>query len=140
MTPLGRTRSDGRIWVDGIQKGEVYLVLVPPKDCRGSEQTHDVETPWLVVSVDAIHRHLPILLAAPLTTQLEKGQALRNARISLQRESWVKGKEMDKDSLVLTEQVRVLAHERLKKGPIARLSSSSISAVDAGLAYVLGIP
>ena len=36
-----------------------------------------------------------------------------------------------------TEQVRVLSHERLVKGPVAKLSKSALASVEAGLKHVL---
>ena len=140
MTLATRIHSDGSTRVIGITKGDVYKILVPSAHCRGSEQHHEVSTPWLVVSTDEIHRNLPIVVAVPLTSQLQKADTFRKARISLEKSSWVKGREMSDPSLALTEQVRVIAHDRIKDGPIARLTPASRSAVEAGLAYVLGIP
>jgi mRNA-degrading endonuclease toxin of MazEF toxin-antitoxin module len=93
------------------------------------------------VSVDAVHTRFPIVLAAPLTSKLEKAEKFRQARISLPKDSaWMRGREMADDSLILTEQVRVLAHERLHEGPVAKLTPTSMAAVEAGLAFVLGMP
>jgi len=119
----------------------VYWANVPPAHSRGSEQNHPQDSPWLVVSVDAVHGKFPIVLVVPLTSQLDKAEKFRRARISLPKDgSWAKGKEMQQDSLVLTEQVRVMAHDRFHEGPVARLNPTTMAAVEAGLAYVLGFP
>jgi len=135
-----RLVAGGVIRVEDIRRGEVYQVNVTPKHAVGSEQHHDKPTPWLIVSADVVSRRFPIVLAAPLTSQVANHEKFREARIHLPLDSWVKSKAMNHESLVLTEQIRVLSHERLVKGPIATLTDSAMAAVEAGLAYVLGIP
>ena len=138
---IHRRTTAGVVWVDGIQRGEVYWANVPTAHSRGSEQCHDQRSPWLIVSADAVHARNPIVLAAPLTTKLDKAQKFREARISLPHDgAWIKGREMREDSLVLTEQVRVMAHERLLEGPVAKLTPTALAVVEAGLAFVLGLP
>jgi mRNA-degrading endonuclease toxin of MazEF toxin-antitoxin module len=109
----------------------------------GSEQNHEDATPWLVVSSDAVHARYPIAIVVPLTSKLGKMDDFRGARIVVPESQKLPGKDgapLSGDSLVLTEQVRVIAHERIIKGPVAKLSTAAMASVEAGLKHVLDMP
>lgn len=132
----------GRITVRNIQRGDLFMARVPLVHAKGSEQTHDDPTMWLVVSADDIHRRLPIVVAVPLTSKVDKDAGFREARIRIPANEWLggtTGTPPTYESVVLTEQIRVLSHERLTKGPIARLTTRGKASVEAGLKHILDL-
>ena len=112
----------------------------------GSETRHDVPSTWLIVSSDRVHTKLPIAQAVPITTQHHQEQRFRGPRVFIQPADIHKIPTTnqrplnDGPILVLTEQARPLAHERLILEPIARVSTRGLAVVEAGLKYVYGIP
>lgn len=116
------------------------------KEVHGSEQGHDQPSPWLVVSSDRLHTRFPIVQAIPLTSQLQKQEQYLEARIRIAGSAIVHMTVAPStrplavaDTLALTEQLRVLSHERLLSDPIARISKSAYYAVEAGIKHVLGM-
>lgn len=144
---------NGRTFIRNISRGMIFWAEVGPGEARGSEQNHKVPSPWLVVSTERIHQRLPIVQAVPLTSKIEKGAGeFRVFRIKL-LESEIQyfdipnpGAAPDRplnpgEQLALTEQMRVLAHERLLGDPVAQVTSRGIFSVEAGIRYVsLGSP
>jgi mRNA-degrading endonuclease toxin of MazEF toxin-antitoxin module len=117
------------------------------KEARGSEQYHAVPSPWLVVSHKTIHR-MPIAICVPLSTKLDKGLSadFRTFRIRIPESEISRyvlppgERDMQaSDSLALTEQVRVMAHNRLKGRPIANVNMAALAAVEAGLKFVMDL-
>jgi len=137
---------EGRTFIKGIQRGMVFWANVLPGEARDHEQHHAIPSPWLIVSVKRLHQ-LKIVQAVPLTSKLAKGDGdFRVHRIRLQpshlsRYALPPGEKglNDGDQLVLTEQLRVLAHARLIGNPVAKATIEGLSYVEAGLKYVLGI-
>jgi mRNA-degrading endonuclease toxin of MazEF toxin-antitoxin module len=95
------------------------------------------------MSVDTINSQLPVVIAVPLTTELHKIEKCRMFRIlipdsqKIQEPSHPKG--CHGESLALTEQVRVLSIERLPSMRAASLTPRAIGAVEAGIAFVMGV-
>ena len=140
---IDRQVRAGVVWVTGISRGDVYWASVRPAHAVASEQHHDVPSPWLVVSGNAVHARFPIVIAVPFTTQVTKADGFRGARILVPEAHKLPGRggaTLPGDSLALTEQIRVLAHERLTKGPVARLSKAAMASVEAALKHVLDMP
>lgn len=135
--------NDTRIvHIDGIRRGMIFWVDVPGIETRDSEQYHDIESPWLVVSADVVHQRLPIVQAIPLSTKLHKADAFRGARIRILASQIValKGRALElNDQLALTEQLRVLAHQRLNGDPAAIISDVAMMTIEAAIKYVMGI-
>jgi mRNA-degrading endonuclease toxin of MazEF toxin-antitoxin module len=121
----------------------IFWAEITAAEGKGSEQQE--MRPWLVVSRNQVHR-LPICIAVPLSFKLQKGQSadFRGYRIRLpeaevQRYATTGGvpQMQQGDSLALTEQVRVMAHQRLRGSPIARVTIAAMAAVEAGLKFVM---
>lgn len=138
-------REPGR--VRGIERGMIFWASVTPMEARGSEQRHDDPSPWVVMSRDSIHQNLPIVQAAPLSTKTDKADnpAFRKYRIFVPEEEVetyvlpAGERGLHGSQLVLTEQARVMSHDRLVGSPVARLSKGALFSVESGLRFVLGI-
>jgi mRNA-degrading endonuclease toxin of MazEF toxin-antitoxin module len=133
----------------GIRRGMVFRVEITERDSKGIETFRGVNepAPYVVLSRDSVHRNMPLALAAPLTTKVEKAMgAAGSYRITVEPEhvtryadqSGVRGLDAE-PRVVLTEQLRVIAHERLLENPIAQFDEEALAAVEAGLLYVLAV-
>ncbi|MFW6031633.1 MAG: type II toxin-antitoxin system PemK/MazF family toxin [Myxococcota bacterium] len=124
----------------------VFWATVWKREAVGSEQRHDFPSPWLIVSSDNLHSVMPIVIAVPLTSKLQKGDGafrVHRIRIPLTQISKLQSQEKqlnDHDQLALTEQVRVLSHDRLKGQPVAMVKPQALYSVEAGLRHVLDMP
>ncbi len=161
MSPLGDTpppqpqlartqhRASGQEMICGIARGMVFWGAVEEKESKGTEHFHpkDDPCPWIVLSTPRVHSQLPIVVAAPLTSNLDKDQLanFRLYRIRIPEVHLTKyalpfgAKSLKGDSLVLTEQIRVMAHARLLDNPIARASLQVLASIEAGLKFVLDL-
>jgi mRNA-degrading endonuclease toxin of MazEF toxin-antitoxin module len=131
----------------GIRRGQVYWVEL--YDTMGSEQ-RDLR-PWLVVSKDELHKRFSTLIACPMSSSTAKAERFVGARIVVQPSKFIPTTHVSPtnkflaplpvvESLVLTEQVRTLAHSRLQGGkPVATIVDDALADVDAGLAFVLDL-
>jgi mRNA-degrading endonuclease toxin of MazEF toxin-antitoxin module len=125
----------------------IFWGRVTRNETMGSEHHHDTPCPWVVLSSRVINGKLPIALVAPLTSKLSKdeGAAYRQFRIRIPASKRIdyelpEGQiPLKGDSLVLTEQLRVFAHERLEGNPVALLSLEPLAAIEAGLKHVLDL-
>lgn len=140
--------AHGQTFVGGIERGMIFWGEIREDESRDSEHYHHPKPcPWIVLSPNDVHRKLPIVLAAPLTHQLHKDQKanFRHFRIRIPEAHFEKYElpdgvpGLDGDSLVLTEQLRVFAHDRLVGNPIAKASLQALASIEAGLKYVLDI-
>jgi mRNA interferase MazF len=80
-----------------VKRGEIWLVRLDPTEGREIRKTR----PCLIVSPPDIHHHLPLVIAAPLTT----GSGPAPYRIPT--------RFAGKEGLILLEQIRVLDRRRL---------------------------
>jgi mRNA interferase MazF len=80
-----------------VRRGEIWLARLDPTEGREIRKTR----PCLIVSPTEIHDHLPLVLAAPLTT----GSGPAPYRIAT--------RFAGKEGLVLLEQIRALDQRRL---------------------------
>jgi mRNA interferase MazF len=80
-----------------VKRGEIWLARLDPTEGREIRKTR----PCLIVSPTEIHDHLPLVLAAPLTT----GSGPAPYRIAT--------RFAGKEGLVLLEQIRALDQRRL---------------------------
>lgn len=96
-----------------VKRGEVWLVALDPAVGSEIQKTR----PCLVVSPDDLNRSLRTLIILPLTT----GSHPTRFRVA----SRVRGK----DGLVLPDQIRTVARERL----VTRLGKVSAGTLDAAL-------
>jgi mRNA interferase MazF len=110
------------------RRGDVYWVNLDP--VVGSEQGG--LRPALVISPDAVNRVFPVVVVAPITSQIKD----RNSPIAPLLPA---GQPLPKESAVLTFQVRTLDRGRLR-GLAGTLTPDQMSAVERGLAISLGLP
>jgi mRNA-degrading endonuclease toxin of MazEF toxin-antitoxin module len=131
-----RKKPDGTptVLIHGIKRGMIIWGDVPAGQ------------PWLVVSRDDIHQRLPIVLAVPITSQLQKadGETFRKFRIRILQKDIthyaITGTDVAlqaEDQLALTEQERSMSHDRLLGNPVAFVTPQALYAVEAGLKYVM---
>ena len=111
-----------------VKRGEIYYADLSP--VVGSEQGG--MRPVLIVQNDTGNRHSPTVIAAAITSRLDKAKlpthiALAEGRAGLNR-----------DSIILLEQIRTLDKTRLRER-MGRVDESTMNAVDAALAVSFGL-
>lgn len=110
-----------------IRRGELYYADLSP--VVGSEQGG--VRPVLVVQNDVGNRYSPTVIAAAVTSKLNK------ARLPTHIELSAKAYGLSRDSVVLLEQIRTIDKRRLKER-IGLLSPQIMSRVDDALLISLG--
>ncbi|MBR1868153.1 MAG: type II toxin-antitoxin system PemK/MazF family toxin [Clostridia bacterium] len=110
-----------------IKRGELYYADLSP--VVGSEQGGI--RPVLVVQNDIGNKYSPTVIAAAVTSKLNK------ARLPTHIELKAADYGLTKDSVVLLEQIRTLDKRRLKER-IGELSSSAMKKVNGALLISLG--
>ncbi|MBR4305650.1 MAG: type II toxin-antitoxin system PemK/MazF family toxin [Ruminiclostridium sp.] len=111
-----------------IKRGEIYYADLSP--VVGSEQGG--MRPVLIVQNDVGNRHSPTVIAAAITSQRDKSKLPTHISINA-------GKcGLQKDSIVLLEQVRTLDKQRLKER-MGELDVSAMTQVDTALSVSFGL-
>lgn len=110
-----------------IRRGELYYADLSP--VVGSEQGG--VRPVLVVQNDVGNRYSPTVIAAAVTSKLNK------ARLPTHIELSAKAYGLTRDSVVLLEQIRTIDKRRLKE-KIGLLSPQIMARVDDALLISLG--
>ncbi|MCI5714759.1 MAG: type II toxin-antitoxin system PemK/MazF family toxin [Firmicutes bacterium] len=113
--------------IDEIKRGELYYADLSP--VVGSEQGGI--RPVLVVQNDIGNKYSPTIIAAAVTSQINK------ARIPTHIELSASEFGLKKDSVVLLEQLRTLDKKRLKE-KIGTLTFNKMKMVDSALLISLG--
>lgn len=111
-----------------VKRGEIYYADLSP--VVGSEQGG--VRPVLIVQNDIGNKHSPTVIAAAITSRKEKNKL--PTHISLSAASC----GLEKDSVVLLEQVRTLDKRRLKER-MGELDSDSMSQVNNALSVSFGL-
>ena len=111
-----------------IRRGDIYYADLRP--VIGSEQGG--VRPVLVIQNDIGNKHSPTVIAAAITSQINKAKL--PTHIELQARSY----GLSKDSVILLEQVRTIDKRRLKER-MGRLDEGVMSRVDEAIAVSLGI-
>ncbi len=111
-----------------VKRGEIYYADLSP--VVGSEQGG--MRPVLIVQNDTGNRHSPTVIAAAITSRLDKAKL--PTHISLAEGS----AGLNRDSIVLLEQIRTLDKSRLRER-MGRIDESTMNAVDAALAVSFGL-
>lgn len=114
--------------LDGIKRGDIYYADLSP--VVGSEQGG--MRPVLIVQNDTGNRHSPTVIAAAITSQINK------ARLPTHIELEGRGFGLSKDSVVLLEQIRTIDKRRLKER-MGKLDDMLMSRVDSALAVSFGL-
>ena len=110
-----------------IKRGELYYADLSP--VVGSEQGG--VRPILIVQNDTGNKYSPTIIAAAVTSKLDK------ARLPTHIELSAKEFGLPKDSVILLEQIRTLDKKRLKER-IGELSDSKMQKVNVALMISLG--
>ena len=111
-----------------VKRGEIYYADLSP--VVGSEQGG--MRPVLIVQNDTGNRHSPTVIAAAITSRLD--QAKLPTHIALNGQS----AGLNRDSIILLEQIRTLDKSRLRER-MGRIDESTMNAVDAALAVSFGL-
>ncbi|MBR2583654.1 MAG: type II toxin-antitoxin system PemK/MazF family toxin [Oscillospiraceae bacterium] len=111
-----------------VKRGEIYYADLSP--VVGSEQGG--MRPVLIVQNDTGNRHSPTVIAAAITSRLDKAKL--PTHITLAEGS----AGLNRDSIILLEQIRTLDKSRLRER-MGRIDESTMNAVDAALAVSFGL-
>ena len=111
-----------------VKRGEIYYADLSP--VVGSEQGGI--RPVLIIQNDVGNRYSPTVIAAAITSKLDKAKL--PTHISLDAVSC----GLAKDSVVLLEQVRTLDKQRLKER-MGELGSTDMHRVDNALSVSFGL-
>ena len=111
-----------------VKRGEIYYADLSP--VVGSEQGG--VRPVLIVQNDVGNRHSPTVIAAAITSRLDKAKL--PTHISLDATTC----GLQRDSIVLLEQVRTIDKRRLKD-TMGSLDEASMSRVDNALSISFGL-
>ena len=111
-----------------IRKGDIYFADLSP--VVGSEQGG--VRPVLVVQNDVGSRFSPTIIVAAVTSQLKKAKLPTHVPIHAD------GSGLDRDSVVLLEQLRTIDKKR-RREHIGTVSHEVIGTVDDALSVSLGI-
>ena len=111
-----------------IRRGEIYYADLSP--VVGSEQGGI--RPVLIVQNDVGNKYSPTVIAAAITSQHE------NARLPTHIELSTQSSGLQKNSIVLLEQIRTIDKKRLKE-KMGKLDSSSMNRIDNALTVSFGL-
>ncbi len=110
-----------------IKRGELYYADLSP--VVGSEQGG--VRPVLVVQNDVGNKYSPTIIAAAVTSKINKAKLPTHIELSVGEFG------LQKDSVILLEQIRTLDKRRLKER-IGELSQVTMSKVDKAILISLG--
>ena len=109
-------------------RGDIYFADLNP--VLGSEQGGF--RPVLIIQNDIGNKYSPTVIISAITSQIQK------ARLPTHVELPSRLSGLEKDSVILLEQVRTIDKRRLKKR-VTKLDSEIMNKVDEGLAISLGL-
>ena len=112
-----------------MKRGEIYTARLEPVE--GSEQGGT--RPVIIVSRDAINLYSPVILAVPCTTY-RPNKRVFPTQVLIKKANG----RLDKDSIAMADQVRVLAKSRLIK-LLGNLSEIKLKELNRALAIALDI-
>jgi len=112
----------------GVRRGDIYYADLSP--VVGSEQGG--MRPVLIIQNDTGNRHSPTVIAAAITSQMNK------ARLPTHIELEAKNFGLTKDSVVLLEQIRTIDKRRLRER-MGKLSDKLMTQVDNAIAVSFGL-
>lgn len=112
-----------------VKRGDIYYADLSP--VVGSEQGG--VRPVLIVQNDTGNRYSPTVIAAAITSQVNKARLPTHIELSAQKYG------LTKDSVVLLEQIRTLDKRRLRE-KMGRLDTELMEKVDSAIAVSFGLP
>jgi Growth inhibitor len=111
-----------------VKRGDIYYANLSP--VVGSEQGG--HRPVLVIQNDVGNKYSPTVIVAAITSQISKAKLPTHVEIS------AKQFNLDKDSVILLEQLRTIDKRRLKE-KITHLSEEVMMKVDEAIRISLGL-
>ena len=111
-----------------VHRGEVFYADLSP--VVGSEQGGI--RPVLIVQNEIGNRHSPTVIAAAITSRLDKARLPTHINIRAEDTG------LAKDSVVLLEQIRTIDKKRLKER-MGRLDDTSMAEIDTALSISFGL-
>lgn len=111
-----------------VKRGDIYYANLSP--VVGSEQGG--HRPVLVIQNDVGNKYSPTVIVAAITSQISKAKLPTHVEIS------AKQFNLDKDSVILLEQLRTIDKRRLKE-KITHLSEEIMTKVDDATRISLGL-
>lgn len=114
--------------MDNVLRGDVFYANLNP--VIGSEQGG--VRPVLILQNDIGNKYSPTTIVAAITSRIKKAKL--PTHVELDSSSF----ELDKDSVILLEQVRTIDKRRLKE-KIAHLDEKTMAEIDQALQISLGL-
>ena len=111
-----------------VKRGEIYYADLSP--VVGSEQGGI--RPVLIVQNDVGNKHSPTVIAAAITSQREKTKLPTHIELNADKCG------LQKDSIVLLEQIRTIDKKRLKE-KMGRLDDGSMGQINQALSISFGL-
>ena len=111
-----------------IKRGDIYYADLSP--VVGSEQGGI--RPVLIVQNNVGNRYSPTVIAAAITSQINKAKMPTHITVGAPNYG------LTKDSIILTEQIRTLDKKRLRER-MGRVDSAVMEKVDAAIAVSFGL-
>ncbi|MBS3435305.1 type II toxin-antitoxin system PemK/MazF family toxin [Staphylococcus aureus] len=114
-----------------IRRGDVYLADLSP--VQGSEQGG--VRPVVIIQNDTGNKYSPTVIVAAITGRINKAKIPTHAtHVEIEKKKY----KLDKDSVILLEQIRTLDKKRLKE-KLTYLSDDKMKEVDNALMISLGL-
>lgn len=111
-----------------VRRGDIYYADLSP--VVGSEQGGI--RPVLIVQNDIGNKHSPTVIAAAITSQINKARLPTHIELSAQSYG------LSKDSVVLLEQIRTIDKKRLKER-MGRVDDGVMNKIDDAIAVSFGL-
>ncbi|MCL2677759.1 MAG: type II toxin-antitoxin system PemK/MazF family toxin [Clostridiales bacterium] len=111
-----------------LKRGDIYFAQLSP--VQGSEQGGI--RPVLIVQNDVGNQYSPTTIVLAITSQINKARLPTHIELSRQESG------LERDSVVLAEQVRTIDKARLQH-KVAELDKGTMSKVEKGLAVSIGL-
>lgn len=112
-----------------VKRGDIYYADLSP--VIGSEQGG--VRPVLIVQNDVGNKYSPTIIVAAITSQINKAKLPTHIEINAEEY-----KRLNKDSVILLEQIRTIDKKRLKE-KVGSISKDLILKVDEALIISLGL-
>lgn len=111
-----------------VKRGDIYYANLSP--VVGSEQGG--LRPVLVIQNDIGNKYSPTVIVAAITSQIDK------AKLPTHVELMAGGDSLERDSVILLEQIRTIDKRRLKQ-KITHLDREKMARVERGIKVSLGL-
>lgn len=114
--------------MENVSRGDIFYANLNP--VIGSEQGG--VRPVLVLQNDIGNKYSPTTIVAAITSRIKKAKLPTHVELDSEHFS------LDKDSVILLEQVRTIDKRRLKE-KVAHLDEATMSKIDEALQISLGL-